>query len=164
VLYLKANLTSLGQGKSQERSLTVGTSAALALALGEHLESLHSSSGTQTLAVLLGVVVVVGVLVLLDGIWWSYVISMCLDPSDRNLKKITYLPHQGPHQQACSASVREILECFQRDPCHQKIRLSDGLPPWRCQSRRFHQGSWKSHRHPETLCIVRFARSSGSLC
>lgn len=68
MLYIKTNLTGLGQGKSQERCLTVGTSAALALALGKHLESLHSSSGTQTLAILLGVVVVIGVLVLLDGI------------------------------------------------------------------------------------------------
>ena len=68
MLYLKANLTSLGQGKSQERSLTVGTSAALALALGEHLESLHGSGCAETLAVLLRLVVIVGALVLLDGV------------------------------------------------------------------------------------------------
>ena len=66
---VNTNLAGLGQGKTQECSLTVTASAATALTLCEHLESLHGSGCAETLAVLLGLVVIVGALVLLDGIW-----------------------------------------------------------------------------------------------
>lgn len=130
------DLAGLGQGKTKEGSLAVTTGATLALALCIHLESLHSSSCAETLAVLLGCIVIVGVLVLLDSIWQLLMVSMLLICT-QNCSWSSHLPHQGPRRRACSASVLEHLECCQRGPCHQMIRPF-GVPlPWRCRSRRF---------------------------
>jgi hypothetical protein len=65
---MNTDLAGLGQSKSQECSLAVTAGAATALSLCEHLESLHGSGCAKTLAVLLRLVVIVGALVLLDGI------------------------------------------------------------------------------------------------